>query len=301
MANKTKNRQKQVQKKAQKQKNRQAKIKAQILSEQTAAQPGVEDIVDYAIDLVEKGDLAEGKKVLDKLKKKHGNNAQVHYGLGAVAGSTGDFETAIECFGKAAKIEPDFVEAHYNLGVSYQKLLKVGDMIVAYQQVVKLGEPDSEIVTKAQQMLAVIAEQARKDDGISLDEFVAGYRLFEQGVKHLALEEWEKAISKFNETLQITPRHTQSYGNLGICYSRIGLIKQALEAFDKAIELDPNYEPALLNRQVVATLKEGECVTNTGAIIDYYKDYPMEGKSYVETLVDQQGLLPEQAPIEHER
>ncbi len=301
MARKTKNRQKQSLKKAQKQKKRQEKIKKQALSKQVASQPDVEDMVDYALELVEKGDWKKGERILDKLMKKHGNHSHVFYGLGVISAFNGNLDEAIQFFIKATQIAPDFVEAHYNLGVAYQKQLKVPEMITTYRQVVKIGESGSHLVHHAQDMLNALEHQIQDSNGVRLDEYLRGYKVFEQGVRYMESEDWEAAITKFNDTVKITPNHTQSYGNLGICYSSVGKIQQAIDAFDKAIELDPHYEPALVNRKIVESLEEGECLRKGVETIEYYKDYPLENRSYIKEFVENQGLLPEKngggAPI----
>jgi len=70
-------------------------------------------------------------------------------------------------------------------------------------------------------------------------------------------------------TIKITPKHVQSYGNLGICYSSLGRQEEALKAFDQAVALDPHYEPALINREIAASLKEGECLGAKVKTVEY--------------------------------
>jgi lipoprotein NlpI len=109
---------------------------------------------------------------------------------------------------------------------------------------------------------------------------------------------WNEAITKFNDTIEINPNNPQSYGNLGICYASIGKIQLALESFDRSIELDPDYEPALLNRMIIESLGEGECLGKKVKIIEYYKDYPFKNRSYIQEVAKEQGLLPEKKQIE---
>ena len=92
---------------------------------------------------------------------------------------------------------------------------------------------------------------------------------------------WEAAITKFNQSLKITPEHAQIYGNLGICYASIGKIQIALDSFDRALAIDPHYEPALLNRELVKLLEEGQCLTLKLKSIDYYKDYSQQNGAYI--------------------
>lgn len=293
MARKIKNRQKRNLKKNQKQKKRKERIKKHALSKQVASQPDVEDLVEYALELVEKGDRSGGEKILTKLRKKHRHHSRVYFGLGILAAFDDKHDEAIQLFNKALKISPDFVEAHYNLGVACKKQLKVPGMITAFRQVVKIGESDSYLVHYALDILNSLEQQIQESDGVGLDDYLKGFQVFEQGMKYMESGNWEAAIIKFNDTIKISPNHPQSYGNLGICYASIGKIQLALEAFDKAIEIDPNYEPALLNRKIVESLKKGECLGKRIKTIEYYKDYPLENRSYIREYAEEHGLLPE--------
>ena len=75
---------------------------------------------------------------------------------------------------------------------------------------------------------------------------------------------------------------------MGICYGQLGQKALALRSFDTALELDPQYEPAIVNRAVVAALQEGEKLPQ-GKVetIEYYKEYARNKKSYIETIVQQ--------------
>ena len=89
----------------------------------------------------------------------------------------------------------------------------------------------------------------------------------------------------FKRSSRITPDHPQSYGNMGICYARLGRKQEALAALDKALELDPDYEPALLNREIVTSLAEGEKLQqNRLESVEYYKDYTFKKQSLLERL-----------------
>lgn len=59
----------------------------------------------------------------------------------------------------------------------------------------------------------------------------------------------------------------------------LGQREEALSALDNAIEINPDYEPALVNRKMIAGLKEDESMSDvTIEVIDYSKDYTAKNK-----------------------
>ena len=55
--------------------------------------------------------------------------------------------------------------------------------------------------------------------------------------------------------------------------ANLGRRQEALDAFDQALALDPNYELAQSNRQIIAVLAEGETLPESGfRSVEYYRD-----------------------------
>jgi tetratricopeptide (TPR) repeat protein len=290
VAKKCRNRQRQILKNAKKQKNRQAKRKNPVASNQVTCQQDIEDKVDYALEIVEAGNLQRGDNILAKLKEQHGDHPHICFGRGVLAVFGGKHDEAIPLFKQATQLSPGFVEAHYNLAVAYQKQLRVSQMIVAYRNVIRLGEAHSDMVQQAHTILKTLAQQIRKSEGISLDDYLKAYQIFDRGVEHMESREWKDAIVDFKESLSINPNRTQAYGNLGICYAKTAQKQIALEALDKALELDPNYEPAQANRKLIASLKEGKPLDTEVTTINYYKETHPKKKSIIKKLADSLGL-----------
>jgi tetratricopeptide (TPR) repeat protein len=65
--------------------------------------------------------------------------------------------------------------------------------------------------------------------------------------------------------------HVQSYGNLGLCYAFLGKKQEALAAFDKALTIDPKYEPAITNRALFMSQKDGEKMPTARKTVEFYK------------------------------
>jgi tetratricopeptide (TPR) repeat protein len=100
----------------------------------------IDGTVEDALRLIEKGCLDQGAAILQRLTAEHPGYHSVQYGMGVVYAFTKKYDDAIQCFKQAVEIFPYFIEAQFNLAVSYQKKLDVGNAIRSYQKVVTIGD-----------------------------------------------------------------------------------------------------------------------------------------------------------------
>ncbi|MBA7700250.1 Photosystem I assembly protein Ycf3 [subsurface metagenome] len=247
--------------------------------------PQVDKTVDQALTMVDQGKVHAAEKIISELLEKHPDIHTVQYAMGVVCGMKGRHDEAIAYFDKAIKIFPYFVQAWFNKGASHQKKLEIGEMIRAYQKVIEIGDSEEKFVRHAKDVIIRLEQQIHKDTGLSLAGYLKGMDKFNEAFAAMKRKEWEDALRGFQEVLTIDPKHTQSYGNMGICYGNLGRKEEALEAFDKALELDPRYEPAQLNRRVVNSLKEGEKLEAKFEAVQYYKDYSARKRSLFRELL----------------
>lgn len=246
----------------------------------------VERTVDQALAQVERGAIKEGETILSELKKKHPRNHTIFFGLGVVHAFKEQYEEAIEYFDKAIDIFPYYIDAHFNKGVACQKKLDIKNMITSFNEVVALGNPNDDIVRQAKTFISSIEQAALKASGIDLETYLKCQEEFNQAFSCMERQEWQKAIDGFKVCLSKNKNHPQSYGNIGLCYARLGRKDLALAAFNMALKIDPAYEPALINKNAVESLNEGEILNEPNyQSVDYYKDYPMKKKSLAKSII----------------
>lgn len=79
--------------------------------------------------------------------------------------------------------------------------------------------------------------------------------------------QYSESIDAFSKAIELEPRNADAYGNRAVSYSRIGNYQKAIEDFNKAIEINPNLAEAYGGR--------GFAYDNIGnnkqAIVDYTK------------------------------
>ena len=89
---------------------------------------------------------------------------------------------------------------------------------------------------------------------------------------------------KLGELAVVTP--IDSCGSKGV--SKVFNLNVLENAFDNALELDPKYEPAILNKTLFSATDEGYELPKPSQIlsVDYYKDYPSEKKSLIGSFLE---------------
>ena len=250
----------------------------------------IEKQVDQALGDIEENRLINAESSLTPLLKAYPDNHYVNYGMGAYYAFKGKNKEAIHHFKKAVEGFPYFVEAHYNLGVAYQKEIDIANLVRSFREVVRLGDPDDFIVTEAKEMLASIERMVRDVNGSDLDTFIKAQKIFEKGVQLMENGKWEQAIDAYEESLTLNTSTPQPHGNLGLCYARLGRKEDAIKSLDRALEIDPNYELALVNRMHTQRLEPGEVLDPPIRIVEYYKDYTQKNKSYIKELADEMNI-----------
>ncbi len=59
-------------------------------------------------------------------------------------------------------------------------------------------------------------------------------------IKSAELQLWNEAIFRWQHVLKIEPQNAKIYNNLGVAYEAVGKIDEAIEAYERATELEPD-------------------------------------------------------------
>ena len=137
------------------------------------------------------------------------NFAEAHFNIGYCRDELGEHQKAVTAFKKAIQIKPDFVEAHYNLGIAFDELKQFQESIPAYSRAAEL-KPDF---------------------------FEAFFNL---GVALGKVDRQQEAVNAFKEAIKISPDDAEAHLNLGIAYGHLNLYQEALEALKQAIRINPD-------------------------------------------------------------
>jgi Flp pilus assembly protein TadD len=73
-----------------------------------------------------------------------------------------------------------------------------------------------------------------------------------RGTVFLNLGNYRQAIEDYDKVVEINPKYAEAYNNRGTAYSNLGSYRQAIGDYDRAIEINPKYEKAYNNRGVAS-------------------------------------------------
>jgi type IV pilus biogenesis/stability protein PilW len=79
--------------------------------------------------------------------------------------------------------------------------------------------------------------------------------LFNSGVDLYDQGDYSKALQAYQKVIELDPEYAEAYNNLGIIYQEIGDFDRALSAYQNAIGINPKYEKALNNLGVLLYLE----------------------------------------------
>ena len=244
--------------------------------------PEVDDEINRALEMTEVGNIADAEALIRSLMKENADLYSIHFAMGTIYAFKEQYDEAIACFDKSIAIFPYFVDSWFNRALAAQKKGYIIALVFSLHQVIEIGETDDPTVLMAQQHLEDFDRLSRIENDLSLDDLIESLNIFNAAFKLMQDKQWTKAIASFKTVISINPKSPQAFSNMGLCYAYLNEDNKAMEAFDKAIAIDPNYEPAIINKSTVEnSIAENLNFSDAQSeiqVIEYGKTFPLKDK-----------------------
>ena len=212
---------------------------------------GLDDQVDEFLLMAQDGNFSAAEAGIERLHAKFPESAVVHYGLGVVRALQKDSEGALFRFNEAIRLDPEMGRAWFNKGVAHKELLQTTPMTIALRKAVSLAGEDDEYIDGANEIIATMARMARDEFGIDLDTYLESGALYDKAWESIDRRQWEAGLRGMKEVVRLNPRSYQAYGNIGLCLLQMNRREESKKAYEKSLELNPEYEPALNNLKIL--------------------------------------------------
>ena len=162
------------------------------------------------------GQLDASAKSFEKALVIEPDYAEAHNNLGIALKDLRQLDAAVKSFKKAIAIKPDYVEAHYSLGSSLQELGQLDEAVKSYEEV-----------------LAIKPDFAEMHNNL--------------GIVFQELDQLDAAVKSFEKALAIKPDFAEAHNNLGNVLKEIGQLDASIKSFEKTLAIKPDYAIAHFN------------------------------------------------------
>jgi tetratricopeptide (TPR) repeat protein len=190
--------------------------------------------------------INDALKIDDQLPKAYFLKGLIYKEQGNVTLTKSSLQTVTE-------LDPDNVEAFNLLGMTYAE---EGDSLALqyYQSALVVDSTNREVLYNR---AYYFQDQLKADEALwAYDELLrhhpnSAIAHYNKGYIHLGLmSEPERAVDSFTEAIRLNPEYFQAYNNRGVALEELGRLDQAESDYKKALELMPNFGPAIegLNR-----------------------------------------------------
>ena len=131
----------------------------------------------------------------------------------------GEFDNAAEQYEQALEIDPQYVDAMTNLGVAYYNLGQLDKAIEQYNRAIEIAPDDADIRSN----LAAAHVQMHQSTGDP--------------------EELDSAVEQYEKAIGLNADLAEAHFGLGVIYALQGNNAQAIQAFERFLELDQGQDP----------------------------------------------------------
>jgi Tfp pilus assembly protein PilF len=195
--------------------------------------------------LIHKGEYHNARHYLQEVLEQEPDNENAHLQLGIISMNEKDFENAINLFQKVLEKNPHSLKAHENLGYLFYDQNKASEAFIHFHSVVELDATNP----KGLYNLAITLSRLGQSDN---------------------------SIELLSDALLINPLYVEAHDNLGVAFVNKGNIEKAVHHFQTALQIDPEYEPALnhfkgLTKRIFEFARYCETAHNFDKAISLYK------------------------------
>ena len=180
------------------------------------------------------------------------------------------------------EMDPDYVEAHYRLGVVREKVGAIQDALSSYREVLRLspGHPEATRAMEGHYVNEGIAYRREKQfakaaaafrSAVAVNGSSAAAR-FELGQELERQGQFDEAIAEYRRAVELDPDKSVAHTRLAAAYAERGDYERAIQSYQQVIALHPR-DPAAHDGLGVAYSKLGQrdkAIETLGQAVRFY-------------------------------
>lgn len=176
--------------------------------------------------------------------------ARYQFVLGQARQALRLWDTAIDAYESALKLQPDFLDAWNNLGICRQRRGQFAQAATAYRQALLLESRNAGLLANLGTVLREMGELTEAVEllraAVDLEPAVVSHSV-NLGIAYWNQGNFAEAERTLNETLARAPDDADAAFNLGNALHGLGRQREAIDRYRQALRIRPNYADALIN------------------------------------------------------
>ncbi len=182
------------------------------------------------------------------------------FNLGVAFGRKRAFAQEARVYAEAVRLDPKYARAHFNLAVVYEDLGQSDKALDHYRKALEADANAQDarlnlamLLLKLGRTDAAIAEfeasvQQKPDNAEAWFDLGGAYEIrSDKQAEPARTAGFRKAIESYYKCIALDRRHHRAFYNIGVVHGRLQDVDGEINAYRKAIELEPGYTPALYN------------------------------------------------------
>ncbi|XP_042032819.1 probable UDP-N-acetylglucosamine--peptide N-acetylglucosaminyltransferase SPINDLY isoform X2 [Salvia splendens] len=222
-------------------------------------------LTDLGTSLKLAGNTQEGIQKYYEAIKIDPHYAPAYYNLGVVYSEMMQYDTALNCYEKAAIERPMYAEAYCNMGVIYKNRGDLESAIACYERCLTVS-PNFEIAKNNMAIALTDLGTKVKLEG-DINQGIAYYKkalyynwhyadaMYNLGVAYGEMLKFDMAIVFYELAFHFNPHCAEACNNLGVIYKDRDNLDKAVECYQLALSIKPNFSQSLNNLGVVYTVQ----------------------------------------------
>ena len=174
--------------------------------------------------------------------------------IAIIANINENYSNALQNLKLADNYNRNNPEIYFEKAKSYWNLNDLENAITNFDKVIELSDPEKSIYqTSLNLKNQAISKQNQLNPPTIYINVNDAIVYFSRGIDNQIIGDDEKAIEDFNSALEIDPNYRDAYFSRGVSYKNIGNYTKAIEDFNSALEIDPNFFPAIIEKNSISS------------------------------------------------
>ncbi|PIE32131.1 hypothetical protein CSA56_16100 [candidate division KSB3 bacterium] len=245
-----------------------------------SAAPDVTSIYHEGVQLLKQKQLDAAIEKLGAVIQRDPGYAKAYRYLGLAYGQKNLWDEAVDMLQQAIALKPQDVLSLKNLGIAYLRQEQFSEAVEVLQQALQRVPDDAKAksffkmaLQKQQAQQAVNSEALSPDAPLPPQTGAAGenasygqpveiphnpvQEFLDRGTEFLDNGQHNKAIEMFEEAIRLAPESSDGHFGLGMVYEKLQEKKKAIDAYQKAVTVNPDDSLALKSLKYLKKQKKG--------------------------------------------